>query len=169
MTKIINDSLKSAVLPSSYKSAIVTPLLKKHSLDPNDLKNYRPVKLPFLKLSMTFFWQWMRSSCRLWYSLTYLQRLIPLTMIFYFTAYSIYLVFKALCYLGSDLISLKDIKFCQRKVFILTKLSYVVVYLRALFYDPFFLFFIHSFSLVLFLNSQYLTCCMLMIHKYTNH
>ena len=43
MTSIINDSLKTGVFPSSYKSAIVTPLLKKHSLDPNDLKNYRPV------------------------------------------------------------------------------------------------------------------------------
>ena len=43
MTSIINDSLKSGVFPFSYKSAIVTPLLKKPSLDPNDLKNYRPV------------------------------------------------------------------------------------------------------------------------------
>ena len=43
MTSIIHDSLKSGGFPSSYKSAIVTPLLKKHSLDPNDLKNYRPV------------------------------------------------------------------------------------------------------------------------------
>ena len=43
MTSIINDSLKSGVFPSIYKSAIVTPLLKKPSLDPNDLKNYRPV------------------------------------------------------------------------------------------------------------------------------
>ena len=39
-TSIINDSLKSGVFPSSYKSAIVTPLLKKPSLDPSDLKNY---------------------------------------------------------------------------------------------------------------------------------
>ena len=43
MTSIVNDSLKSGVFPSSYKSAIVTPLLKKPSLDPNDLKNYLPV------------------------------------------------------------------------------------------------------------------------------
>ena len=128
MTSIINDSFKSGVFPSSYKSAIVTPLLKKPSLDPNDLKNYRPVsnlsfmskllqkvvvsqlkshvnsstfsvvsslpidlvtvpKLPFLKLSMTF-WQWMGASCPCWYSLTYLLCLIPFTMIYYFTAYS---------------------------------------------------------------------------------
>ena len=41
MTSIINDSLMSGVFPSSYKSAIVTPLLKKPMLDPNDLKNFR--------------------------------------------------------------------------------------------------------------------------------
>ena len=40
MTSIINDSLRSGVFPSIYKSAIVTPLLKKPSLDPN---NYQPV------------------------------------------------------------------------------------------------------------------------------
>ena len=43
MTDIINDSLVSGVLPSFYKSAIVKPLLKKSTLDPNDTKNYRPV------------------------------------------------------------------------------------------------------------------------------
>ena len=43
MTSIINDSLMFGVFPSSYKSAIITPLLKKPSLDPNDLKNYIPV------------------------------------------------------------------------------------------------------------------------------
>ena len=35
MTSIINDSLKSGVFPSFYKSAIVTPLLKKSTLDPS--------------------------------------------------------------------------------------------------------------------------------------
>ena len=43
MTGIINDFIKSGVVQSSYKSAIVTILLKKHSLDPNDIENYRPV------------------------------------------------------------------------------------------------------------------------------
>ena len=38
MTSIINDSLNSGVFPSIYKSAIVTSLLKKPSLDPSDLK-----------------------------------------------------------------------------------------------------------------------------------
>ena len=43
MTDIINDSLVSGVFPSFYKSAIVKPLLKKSTHDPNDMKNYRPV------------------------------------------------------------------------------------------------------------------------------
>ena len=82
--------------------------------------------------------------------LTYLQRLIPLTMIYYSTAYSMFLVFKALCYLGLDLTSLKDSKLFQFEALILTQLSCVVVYLSALFLDPFFLFFIHNLLLVLF-------------------
>ena len=43
MTDIINDSPVSGVFPTFYKSAIVKPLLKKSTLDPNDMKNYRPV------------------------------------------------------------------------------------------------------------------------------
>lgn len=49
MTDIINYSLKTGTVPDSFKTAIVRPLLKKHNLDPNDLKNYRPVSnLSFL-------------------------------------------------------------------------------------------------------------------------
>ena len=49
ITYIINTSLKSSTFPFSYKHALVTPLLKKSNLDPNILKNYRPVSnLPFL-------------------------------------------------------------------------------------------------------------------------
>ena len=59
------------------------------------------------------------------YSLTYLQRLIPLIMIYYSIAYNMCLVFKALCYLGSDLTSLKDSKLFQFKALILTQLSCV--------------------------------------------
>ena len=40
---IINASLQSGIFPSSFKTAIVTPLLKKPSLDPEQFKNYRPV------------------------------------------------------------------------------------------------------------------------------
>ena len=43
MADIINDSIVSGVFPSFYKSAIVKPLLKKSTCDPNDTKNYRPV------------------------------------------------------------------------------------------------------------------------------
>ena len=43
MTRIVNLSLTTGKFPSSQKSAIITPLLKKASLDPESLKNYRPV------------------------------------------------------------------------------------------------------------------------------
>ena len=43
LTDIINTSLTSGVFPSIFKQAVVRPLLKKSSLDPNDLNNYRPV------------------------------------------------------------------------------------------------------------------------------
>ena len=43
MTNIINSSLRSSQVPKSMKSAIVTPLLKKSTLVPDILKNYRPV------------------------------------------------------------------------------------------------------------------------------
>ena len=46
---IINTSLSTGIVPEIFKSAIVKPLLKKPSLDQNNLKNYRPVSnLPFL-------------------------------------------------------------------------------------------------------------------------
>lgn len=48
-TKIINACFTLGVFPSSEKIALVRPLLKKSSLDPNDLKNYRPISnLTFL-------------------------------------------------------------------------------------------------------------------------
>ena len=43
ITKIVNMSLATSTFPSQFKSAIVKPLLKKSSLDPENLKNYRPV------------------------------------------------------------------------------------------------------------------------------
>ena len=43
ITKIVNASLSSCTLPDSMKGALVTPLLKKASLDPEVLKNHRPV------------------------------------------------------------------------------------------------------------------------------
>ena len=53
ITATINLSLRSGYVPTTLKSALVTPLLKKSSLDINTLKNYRPVSnLPFLSKVM---------------------------------------------------------------------------------------------------------------------
>jgi hypothetical protein len=43
LTAMCNASILEGQLPQAQKHAIVTPLLKKSSLDPSDLKNYRPV------------------------------------------------------------------------------------------------------------------------------
>ena len=49
ITKIVYKSITSGCFPSIYKTAQVTPLLKKSSLDPDTRKNYRPVSnLPFV-------------------------------------------------------------------------------------------------------------------------
>jgi hypothetical protein len=49
LTAAINTSLNSAVVPPCLKTAIISPLLKKTGLDPDDLKNYRPISnLPFI-------------------------------------------------------------------------------------------------------------------------
>jgi hypothetical protein len=43
LTAIVNQSLDVGVFPSEWKQSLVTPLLKKPSLDPLVLSNYRPV------------------------------------------------------------------------------------------------------------------------------
>ena len=43
ITNIVNCSLQIATFPDDFKSALVTPLRKKPSLDPEILKNFRPV------------------------------------------------------------------------------------------------------------------------------
>lgn len=49
VTGIINSSLSTGVFPAAFKQARVTPLLKKPSLNPVQVENYRPVSLlPFL-------------------------------------------------------------------------------------------------------------------------
>ncbi len=49
LTRVINTSLQSGVMPESLKTAQVTPLLKKPNADRNELKNYRPISnLKFL-------------------------------------------------------------------------------------------------------------------------
>lgn len=49
VTAIVNSSLASGIVPSSFKHAIIHPLLKKAYLDPAIHDNYRPIsKLPFM-------------------------------------------------------------------------------------------------------------------------
>ena len=49
VTSIMNKSLSSGIVSECFKHALVKPLLKKVSLDPNCLKHYRPVSnLPLL-------------------------------------------------------------------------------------------------------------------------
>ena len=43
ITKIMNVSLITGIVPQPFKHAIVRPLFKKPNLDPENLKNYRPV------------------------------------------------------------------------------------------------------------------------------
>ena len=40
---MFNRSLEHGVVPSIFKSAYITPLLKKADLDPADVKSYRPI------------------------------------------------------------------------------------------------------------------------------
>ena len=49
MLNIINGSLSTGCVPTSLKVAVIKPLLKKPNLDPDNMKNYRPISnLPFL-------------------------------------------------------------------------------------------------------------------------
>ena len=49
ITNLINLSIKTSHVPSSFKIAAVSPLLKKKDADQNNLQNYRPVSnLPFI-------------------------------------------------------------------------------------------------------------------------
>ena len=48
-TSLVNLSLSSSTFPQQFKDAVVTPILKKASLNPEILKNYRPVSnLPYI-------------------------------------------------------------------------------------------------------------------------
>ncbi|CAM4579724.1 unnamed protein product [Leuciscus chuanchicus] len=49
ITKIINMSVETGNVPTSLKTALIKPLLKKPTLDPTPLSNYRPISnLPFI-------------------------------------------------------------------------------------------------------------------------
>ena len=43
ITKLVNCSLTEGAVPAGFKKATVSPLIKKSSLPPDELKNYRPV------------------------------------------------------------------------------------------------------------------------------
>lgn len=45
LTKVCNVSLDSSIFPDKWKKAYIKPLLKKATIDPLDLKNYRPISL----------------------------------------------------------------------------------------------------------------------------
>ena len=40
---MFNTSLQQGIVPSTFKSAFITPLLKKPDLDSADVKSYRPI------------------------------------------------------------------------------------------------------------------------------
>ena len=48
LTSIINSSMTTGCVLSDFKMATVAPLLKKPTLDPSDVINYRLVFLSFL-------------------------------------------------------------------------------------------------------------------------
>uniref|UniRef100_A0A8D0AUP8 Reverse transcriptase domain-containing protein n=1 Tax=Sander lucioperca TaxID=283035 RepID=A0A8D0AUP8_SANLU len=53
LTNLFNSSLSLGTVPSAFKTAAVTPILKKPGLDPSSLNNYRPIsKLPFLSKTL---------------------------------------------------------------------------------------------------------------------
>ena len=43
LTDLFSSSLSSGIFPQCFKSALVTPILKRKCLDHNDLNNYRPI------------------------------------------------------------------------------------------------------------------------------
>ena len=49
LTALINSYLSSGLFPQVFKSAVIFPLHKIPSLDPNELQNFRPISnLPFI-------------------------------------------------------------------------------------------------------------------------
>ena len=49
ITQIVNRSLSTGTFPESLKHAVISPVIKKQSLNPHELKNYRPVSnIPYL-------------------------------------------------------------------------------------------------------------------------
>ena len=43
LTEMFNRSMEQGTVPDAFKSAYITPLLKKPDLDPTEAKSYRPI------------------------------------------------------------------------------------------------------------------------------
>src|SRR5271154_189824 len=43
LTKLINLSLSTSVVPKSFKHALATPLIKNYKLESNSMSSYRPI------------------------------------------------------------------------------------------------------------------------------
>ena len=43
LSALCNMSLRTGVVPASFKTSVITPLIKKSSTDVNTLQNYRPI------------------------------------------------------------------------------------------------------------------------------
>ena len=56
LTKLVNASLVSCQFPTAHKHALVTPILKKPSMDPAQLSNYRPIS------NLSFVWKLLERS-----------------------------------------------------------------------------------------------------------
>ena len=56
--ELFNSSLSSGSVPDYFKMAVIQPLLKKPSLDPDIPNNFRPIsKLPFIAKVLEKLWQ----------------------------------------------------------------------------------------------------------------
>jgi len=66
LSKIVNASLAFLQSPTAHKHALVTPILKKPSLDPAQLNNYRPISnLSFVSKLLE---QWVASQMSSYFS-----------------------------------------------------------------------------------------------------
>ena len=130
LNNIFCESLKSGTFPTSYKHALITPLLKKPNLDPQSLNNYRPIST----LSI--------------FSNT-LERIVAKQLTFYLISHKIPHIFQsaylpskstetALVKISSDILTNPDKKMAQysyyfisplRLTILTTQLSYTVLHL----------------------------------------
>ena len=58
ITCIINRSLSTGIFPNTLKHVVMNPLIKKQSLNPEELKNYRPVATTVQLQILSFYQNW---------------------------------------------------------------------------------------------------------------